>query len=382
MIPAPRPDRLPGESSPGLTSGDEPPRAQRRARLLLALALLLLGVWTLKAFLPALIWGGILVIATWPLYRRCEGRWPPGRHNILLPAVFTGAVALLVLVPLGIAGIQLAREARVIFRFLEDARLHGVAVPDWLPVLPSVGPAAAGWWRENLADPGGYAEFLARFNHGSAFSYSRQLGGQLLHRAVVFGFTILTLFFLYRDGRAVREQMLAASHSAFGSHGERVARQIVASIHGTVDGLVLVGLGVGVLLGVAYWLAGVPHPTLFGAATALGAMIPFAAPVVFVIVGLVLAVAGKITAAAAVLAFGFAVIFIADHFVRPALIGGATKLPFLWVLLGILGGVETWGLLGLFLGPAIMAALVMIWRDWTGASGETALPSSAAVPAA
>jgi predicted PurR-regulated permease PerM len=61
---------------------------------------------------------------------------------------------------------------------------------------------------------------------------------------------------------------------------------------------------------------------------------------------------------------------VADHFVRPVLIGGATKLPFLWVLLGILGGVETWGLLGLFLGPAIMAALVLIWRDWTEGGQE------------
>ncbi len=59
-----------------------------------------------------------------------------------------------------------------------------------------------------------------------------------------------------------------------------------------------------------------------------------------------------------------AVTFTADHFVRPVLIGGATKLPFIWVLLGILGGVEAWGLLGLFLGPAIMAALIMMWREW------------------
>jgi predicted PurR-regulated permease PerM len=57
--------------------------------------------------------------------------------------------------------------------------------------------------------------------------------------------------------------------------------------------------------------------------------------------------------------------FLADHFVRPVLIGSATKLPFIWVLFGILGGVTTWGLLGLFLGPAIMAALILLWREWT-----------------
>ena len=57
--------------------------------------------------------------------------------------------------------------------------------------------------------------------------------------------------------------------------------------------------------------------------------------------------------------------FVADHFVRPTLIGSATRLPFLWVLLGILGGLETFGIVGLFLGPAVMAALISLWRDWT-----------------
>jgi len=60
------------------------------------------------------------------------------------------------------------------------------------------------------------------------------------------------------------------------------------------------------------------------------------------------------------------VVFVADHFIRPVLIGGAIRLPFLWVLLGILGGLETFGILGLFLGPAIMAALISLWREWTG----------------
>ncbi len=77
-------------------------------------------------------------------------------------------------------------------------------------------------------------------------------------------------------------------------------------------------------------------------------------------------------AAIIVFAFGMTVAFAADHFVRPVLIGGATKLPFLWVLLGILGGVEAWGLLGLFLGPAIMAALILLWRDWTKPDGDSA----------
>jgi predicted PurR-regulated permease PerM len=61
---------------------------------------------------------------------------------------------------------------------------------------------------------------------------------------------------------------------------------------------------------------------------------------------------------------GLVVTFVADHFVRPVIIGGATRLPFLWVLLGILGGVETFGIIGLFVGPVVMSVLIQLWRDW------------------
>jgi len=68
---------------------------------------------------------------------------------------------------------------------------------------------------------------------------------------------------------------------------------------------------------------------------------------------------------------GSVVLFVADHFVRPVIIGEGAKLPFLWVLLGILGGVESFGLVGLFLGPALMAALVSVWRGWVGEARDT-----------
>ena len=75
----------------------------------------------------------------------------------------------------------------------------------------------------------------------------------------------------------------------------------------------------------------------------------------------------------AVFVAGTVVVFVADHFVRPVLIGGAARLPFLWVLLGILGGLESSGLLGLFLGPALMAALITLWREWTALPPDDAV---------
>jgi predicted PurR-regulated permease PerM len=351
-------------------SGVEPAAstAQQVMRVTLAVALVALGLWTLWNYLPALVWAGIFAIALWPLYQRAQTRWPPGRHNILVPAVFTSAVALLFVVPLALVAIQLGHEAHSVLSWVREVRATGIPVPNWLSRLPLAGPLAVEWWRANLADPQGAAELLGRPDRGDMVTFSRHLGVVLLHRAVLLGFMLLALFFLFRNGLHVTAQMLIASHRAFGPRGERVGRQIIASVRGTVDGLVLVGLGEGVLLGIAYVIAGVPHPALLGSLTAIAAMIPFGAPLMFGAASLLLLAQGATIAAAAVLAFGFAVVFVADHAIRPVLIGGATRLPFLWVLLGILGGVETWGLLGLFLGPAIMAVLILLWREWTEGS--------------
>ena len=140
---------------------------------------------------------------------------------------------------------------------------------------------------------------------------------------------------------------------------------MVQAVLATVNGLVLVGLGEGALLGVAYIAAGLPHPVSIAALTGVLAVIPFGAPVAFGAAALYLAAAGSAVAGAAVFCFGLVVVFVADHFIRPVIIGGAARLPFLWVLLGILGGLESFGIIGLFLGPAIMAALISVWRDWT-----------------
>lgn len=347
------------------------PRAQGAARVFLVLALVALGLWVLHPFLPALAWAVILAIALGPLYARAERRWPPGRHNLLLPSLFTLAVALVFLLPLVLLGIEAAREAHDVIALARSAEQTGLPVPDFLAHMP-FGAQASAWWAANLSHPKAGAELLHHLDKSTAIGLSRSLGAQIVRRVVLFGFSLVALFFLLRDRALVTRQVLTAITRLFGPRGERVARQMVASVHGTVDGLVLVGLGEGVLLGIVYVFAGVPHPVLLGALTAVAAMIPFGAPLVFGAAALVLLAGGAVVPAVIVVVAGFVVTFVADHFVRPALIGGTTQLPFLWVLLGILGGVETFGLLGLFLGPAVMAALILLWREFTGGAAEAA----------
>jgi predicted PurR-regulated permease PerM len=339
--------------------------SQRIARVVLAIALLGLGAWILHRFLAALAWAGVLAIALWPFYRRLARALPRDKARILAPLLVTLAIGLTFAVPFVYVAIEGAREIRIAVQFLGEAERNGVPVPEWVPQLPVVGRIVEEWWRANLSDPNAAQELLGKINPRSVAASARLYGAEIVHRLIIFGFTLLTLFFLFRDGALFSRQLLRVSDRLLGPDGERVGRHMVQAVLATVNGLVLVGLGEGALIGIAYIIAGLPHPVSVAALTGVLAVIPFGAPVAFGAAALYLAATGSTIAGAAVFGFGLVVVFVADHAVRPVIIGGAARLPFLWVLLGILGGLETFGIIGLFLGPAIMAALISLWRDWT-----------------
>ena len=357
---------------------ERPALSRRIARIALSIALVGLGVWMLHRFLAALAWAGVLAIALWPLYRRLARALPGGRSRILAPLLITLSVGLIFIVPFVYVAIEGAREIHVVVEFLSEAEHNGVPVPEWVPQFPVVGGSVEEWWRANLSDPNAAQELLGRINPRSVAASARLYGAEIIHRLIIFGFTLLTLFFLFRDGMLFSRQLLRVSDRLLGPDGERVGRRMVQAVLATVNGLVLVGLGEGALIGIAYIIAGLPHPVSVAALTGVLAVIPFGAPVAFGAAALYLAASGSTIAGATVFGFGLVVVFVADHAIRPVIIGGAARLPFLWVLLGILGGLEAFGVIGLFLGPAIMAALISLWRDWTelpdagdGPLGET-----------
>jgi predicted PurR-regulated permease PerM len=345
-------------------------QGQKLTRIALAAALFLVALWTVRSFLPALGWAVVIAVAAWPAYRRYLARWR-GDGQTAPALLATLAIGLLVMIPFLLLAIEAARDTRATLDWLVFVEHNGSPVPPWLEGLPLVGPRLVSWWQDTLASPLVPGEHrFPPLDSGAILLHTRQIGGALVRRIITFAFTLLTLFFLFRDGEWLVRSCLRAADRIIGPSGERLAMQMVRSIRGTLDGLVLVGLGEGVVLGFAYAFAGAPHAALFGALTAVAAMIPFGAPLLFLLVAAILVAQGAVLAGVVIAAIGFVVLFIADHFIRPILIGGATKLPFLWVLLGILGGVETFGLLGLFLGPAIMAALVLLWREVMPAQEE------------
>lgn len=351
-----------------------PPPSQRAARLVVTAVLAALGVWILWDFLPALVWAIVFAVATWPLYIRFRSLLAhEGSGAVIAPLAFTLIVGLVFLAPLAGMAVAIGREVLFVARWLPTIGQTGLPTPAWLVDLPMVGRYSAQWWQTNLADPHSAAALLGRLDRGVVIDWTRLLGMQLVRRSTVLIFTLLTLFFLYRDGERLVRDLEALTLRLVGPQGRRVGVQMVLAVRGTVNGLVLVGMAEGVALGLAYGLLGVPHAALFGGATAVLAMIPFGAPLIFGIAALVLLAQSGVLPAAILFGLGCFVVFVADHFVRPALIGGAAKLPFLWVLLGILGGLKAFGLVGLFLGPAVMAALIALWREWVTAAREAAI---------
>ena len=275
-----------------------------------------MGLYILANYLRALAWALVLAIAIWPSYDRVCRQASPLVAKEVLPVLFTALVGLAVLLPFATLAVDALREVREIADYGRTVEEFGIPVPNFIIQLPYVGQWVADWWREHLSHAGWAKEIVQQMNTSSIRELGANLSANAVHRVVLFGISLLTLFFLFRHGESISMQCRTASQKLFGERGERVALQMVASVHGTVAELVLVAIGEGILLGVVYFLTKLPHPILFGAATAIAAMIPFAAALAVGLAALVLLGSGGVGPAIIVVLAGFAVIFVADHLVR------------------------------------------------------------------
>jgi predicted PurR-regulated permease PerM len=193
----------------------------------------------------------------------------------------------------------------------------------------------------------------------------RTFGGQLLHRLFLLLFSLLTLFALLRSGRSIASRFLETCDRIFGDAGEGLVEKMIDATRATVNGTVLVALGEGAAIGIGYFMAGVPNALTFLVFTTAFALIPFGAWLAFRAAAIVtMSGGGSAIAGTCVFLWGCIVMLAGDHFVWPTLVSGSARLPFLLAFVGIFGGLAAFGLMGLFMGPVIMAALLAIWREW------------------
>lgn len=331
---------------------------QRFGRMTLAIGLTLVATWMLWSFLPAIAWAGVLAIATWPLYsigqRHLGQSWTAAGLVI--------AIALILVLPMLIIGMEMAREAGAVVQWAQSIAGSGATPPAWLSDLPVIGARLSGWWRTYIAGSTTIADFSTRLDFAAIVDWARTLGSQVAWRLTTLAFALLILFFIYREGDEFIEQVAKISDRLFGRAGRRLGGSMITTVRETVNGHLFVALGEGFILGIAYATCGLPHPLLLGALTGVLATIPFGAPLLVAMASLVLLTQASTIQAFSLLVFG-SIVFLAEYFVRPLLIGSSARLPFIWVLLGIFGELSAFGLIGLFLGPAILAALIALWRE-------------------
>lgn len=337
---------------------------QVKARIWAAILLVMLGLWILHSFLVPMVWAVVLGLTTWPLYDGLKGKQYQGERSGVMPAmIITLGIAVLIFGPVTYGLLRLGHELQSIMRLLQHAHQSGILTPDWLLKLPGIGTYAANAWGRWLGTSEAFNDLLKHILASDIPAYTRSFATQILHRYTSAFFTLVVLFFVYQNGRLVSERVLLLCDQTFGEKGGRYARHAASAVRATVSGIVLVAIGQGVLLGLGYGVAGFEHATLLGVCTGLIALIPFAAKIVVLGASVVLFAEGSVGAGVGLVIFGLVVVLVTDNYIKPKLIGSAVSLPFIWTLFGILGGIETFGFLGLFLGPTIMAILISVWRD-------------------
>ncbi len=345
------------------------------ARWLLFLVVLA-GIYFFHGFLVPILAALVIGFASWPLYRDLL-RATRG-NTAVAASLALAAILFFLIVPIFIAVSYAFDELKVWFAWLLEVNRVGAPVPQWIAALPGAGDWLAEQWARHIGAPGAIGELtqiVSGANIGNIYRALMAAGGGAFHLLLTLLFMLIALFFVYKDGAAFVTQIDLIGERILPTRWERISRVVPATISSTVTGMTLIAIGEGIVLGIAYWIAGVPSPVTFGVLTGIMALIPGGAPLSFTLVSIYLVADGLPIHGLALFTWGTVELFIVDKTLRPRLVGGSIKLPFLPTFFGLVGGVKTMGFLGLFIGPVLMALLVAIWREWLREVKEEEAPA-------
>ncbi len=329
------------------------------AGMISGIVLLTFGV--LQPFLVPLIWGAILAYVSWPVNQRVL-RWVGGRPAIAA-LLSTILVTLAIIVPLIWLVLLLRVEALAAYAEVQAFLATKPELPPALRDLPWIGSWAQHLLTELTANPGALREQFVFLMEESSVEVSRLIGGVGRNAAKLF-FAVLSMFFLLRDGPRVLREVRAILEGILGPRVSDYLDAVGSTTQAVVYALILGAIAQGAVAGIGYWIFGLQAPVLLGAVTVLVALIPFGAPLVWVSLSIWMLVTGNIGAGIGLLLWGVLLVSWMDNIVRPLVISNATRMPFLLVVFGVLGGVLAFGLVGLFIGPVLLAVTLAIWREW------------------
>lgn len=328
----------------------------------LLFGLIVLSFEVLKYFIVPVVWASIIAYMTWPIYRKILA-WCGDRQN-LSAFIMTIFLVLVVGIPLIIGVFILQHEGRQLYIDLQRQLYSGsIVIPDFIKNLPIVGAEIQRNLKELNNNPQAITHNIGLWIQGH-LGYGRLVVSEISRNMVKLVFAILSLFFFYRDGYLILHQVKRAFELVIGERVQHYFVTISETTRAVVYGVGLTAVAQALLAGLSYAVAGVPNPMLLTIVTFLLALIPFGTPVGYGGVALWLVSQGHIVEAIGVMVWGVAIVSTADNVIRPLVISGATKIPFLLIMFGVLGGLSSFGLVGLFIGPVILAVLLACWREW------------------
>ncbi|MGC3980951.1 MAG: AI-2E family transporter [Steroidobacteraceae bacterium] len=323
--------------------------------------ILLLTYMVLQPFLVPVIWAAILAYVTWPLHIRvCR---VIRRRQTLSALVTTLMVSLVIVVPLIWLAFTLQTEAMKAYREVQNLLASKPDLPPSLRDLPLLGAWLEQKWQLIVADPTMLKTEFQQWMTRSADEVSGVVGGVGRNIAKL-GIALFAMFFFLRDGARLFSQVRAVLEGMLGPQVRSYLKAIGDTTQAVVYALVLAALAQGLAAGIGYWGAGIRAPVFLGAMTALVALIPLATPVMWGALSMWLMITGHVAQGVGLAIWGILVVSWVDNVVRPLVISNATSMPFILVVFGVLGGVIAFGLVGLFIGPVVLAVSLAIWREW------------------
>ena len=328
--------------------------------------LLFLSYEVLRFFLVPVAWAGILAFVTWPLYERLL-RAAPGLPNLTAAAMTVTLAAAFVAPMIWLIAI-LHSEAAATYAMLREAlSASSLHLPSFVKNIPWLGDQLQAVIDRVANDREALrAEILYWLDPWIGKLGS--LAGSATHAMINIVIALVTVFFFYRDGALIVRQFALVLRRSVGRRSQHYVKAIGDTTKAVVYGIVLTALVQGTLAGVGYWVAGLESPVLLGALTVLVALVPFGTPFVWGSAGAWLLLTGDTVSGVGLLAWGALVVSSVDNLIRPLVISSATRIPFLLVMFGVLGGLIAFGPVGLFLGPVVLAVLLGVWHEWLESS--------------
>jgi len=332
------------------------------------MGLLLLSYQVLSPFFISIVWAVIIAYVTWPLYQRLKNRLK-GQANLSAAVMTSIITAIIILVVFWLVA-MLQDEVRMAYQTLFDTySQQPFQLPSSIHKISWLADYLQPWVDRLNNDRSGLITQIAESAKQWLGHFAQFLGsiGQYL---MYLSFVLVTVFFCYRDGEAVLQQLRRGLIHFLGEYQNVYLQAVGDTTRAVVNGLVLAAIGQGLIAGIGYVVAGVKAPVLFGVITAILAMVPMGAMLVWISLGISLLLTDQVVAGIGLLIWGTVAISTVDNIIRPLVISGTSQVPFLVVMFGVFGGLIAFGPVGLFLGPVILSVLLSVWRAWLKLQGD------------